>query len=506
MMTKHQLRLLLCAVSTLVLTAYSLFALDWFRIVVEGHAVGTVHFYIDLRGARQCLPSGACSGVPLSKFHGWYPTVSAVTFYGSAGLGLITAVQAGCRLFRGSASESVAKLSYLAAVICFCSAVMVGFLFPPEAAHDSVGFLSIASFSVSGTWAPAILMAANALAFVTHYFSVADELAVGTAQGVTASDEDGRKPAPLPLQMAGGQAPASFRPKTDTNSAASSLTGSERVASDSSARSADRASNVSTPPLVNTAPAASVIAAPSPLSATAAVIGVRPKLPPTVPPTVAAAPVETPDDFHFVVEDEEKIPAIESAIAELAIEPLRSPSRHSPPTEPLSLPALEMPQTTWPTLPPLEVDGFLTVKSDPSFALLRGKLRFATTEVALSTRGIDATCEDGITKVVLWHDVVGVVARRLPPVRPYSGETFVDVVSTSGSTLRILPWTHLTGEEVTNIGSDIIERARALVQIVASRCPDASVDHATRSFLGGRGQAAQLPSAELLAQHDERLS
>jgi hypothetical protein len=135
----------------------------------------------------------------------------------------------------------------------------------------------------------------------------------------------------------------------------------------------------------------------------------------------------------------------------------------------------------------------------------RPKLSFATTTVAVSTEGIDATCETGGTKVVAWADVVGVVARRLPPEPPYGGETFVDLVSTAGSTLRILPWTVLTGDPLHG-GDGPIERARAFVQLVASRCPDAKLDGATRTFLGSRGNAAQLPDAAVLAQHDERLS
>jgi hypothetical protein len=82
----------------------------------------------------------------------------------------------------------------------------------------------------------------------------------------------------------------------------------------------------------------------------------------------------------------------------------------------------------------------------------------------------------------------------------------VDLVSTTGSTLRILPWTELTGEALLGGESNPVERARAFVQLVATRCPGAKLDAATRTFLGSRGLAAQLPDAALLAQHDERLS
>jgi hypothetical protein len=81
----------------------------------------------------------------------------------------------------------------------------------------------------------------------------------------------------------------------------------------------------------------------------------------------------------------------------------------------------------------------------------------------------------------MWRDVVGVVARRLPSA--YEGATFVDIVSTAGSTLRILPWTRVTGEPIDGDGE---RRARELVELVTSRCPDARLDPATRAFIESR--------------------
>lgn len=134
---------------------------------------------------------------------------------------------------------------------------------------------------------------------------------------------------------------------------------------------------------------------------------------------------------------------------------------------------------------------------------LAGKLRYATLTATLSHVGIEARREDGFTRTVMWPDVVGVVARRLPPDEPYEGATFVDVVSTAGATLRILPWTHLSGDRIEGDGT---ERARAFVQLAAARCPSAKLDAATRTFLGSHGPAAQLPDEETLHVHDRRLS
>ena len=131
---------------------------------------------------------------------------------------------------------------------------------------------------------------------------------------------------------------------------------------------------------------------------------------------------------------------------------------------------------------------------------VRGKLRFATLTAELTRGGIDARREDDTTVLVMWRDVVGVVARRLPP--EHGGATFIDLVSNAGSTLRVLPWTRLTGDPVEGDGD---ARGRKLVALVAERCPDAKLDPATRAFLDGK-DAAQLPDVATLAAHDQRLA
>ena len=139
-------------------------------------------------------------------------------------------------------------------------------------------------------------------------------------------------------------------------------------------------------------------------------------------------------------------------------------------------------------------------------AALERKLHYAAAAVTFTTHGLDGQREDGSAKRVAWADVVGVVARRLPAEPPFDGLTFVDLVSLAGATLRVLPWTSVGGELTLPANADGAERARAFVQLIAARCPSARLDSATRTFLGGRGSAAQLASTEMLAQHDARLA
>ncbi|TMQ10399.1 MAG: hypothetical protein E6J91_26845 [Deltaproteobacteria bacterium] len=122
---------------------------------------------------------------------------------------------------------------------------------------------------------------------------------------------------------------------------------------------------------------------------------------------------------------------------------------------------------------------------------LRNRLQYVALTAELTGGGIDARREDGLSRLVLWRDVVGVVVRRMPPA--YDGAAFVDIVSTAGSTLRIVPWTRLSGEPLDGDGDD---RPRAVVEHVLARCPD----------IIDSGEPAQLPDLDTLRAHDDRLA
>ena len=86
---------------------------------------------------------------------------------------------------------------------------------------------------------------------------------------------------------------------------------------------------------------------------------------------------------------------------------------------------------------------------------------------------------------------------------PYNGVTAVDLVSKGGATIRVVPWTKLTGEAFE---TDTDARARTFVQQVASRCPDATLDPATTTFATGSDPASHLPDAAALAAHDDAIA
>jgi len=153
--------------------------------------------------------------------------------------------------------------------------------------------------------------------------------------------------------------------------------------------------------------------------------------------------------------------------------------------------------------PVLALGGATAGPTPPVAEPLRHRLSYVAVTAELAAGGIDARREDGSSRLVLWRDVVGVVARRLPPA--YGGTTFIDIVSTAGSTLRIMPWTRLTGDALEAADAANVARPRWIVERVVASCPGAKLDPATRRFVE-TGEAAQLPDLATLHAHDERLA
>jgi hypothetical protein len=129
---------------------------------------------------------------------------------------------------------------------------------------------------------------------------------------------------------------------------------------------------------------------------------------------------------------------------------------------------------------------------------------YAVASVELSRAGLDARRADGSSRLVMWRDVGGIVVRRLP--EELGGAPFADIVSTADSTLRILPWSRLSGDPVETSG-DPDAMLRALVAYVRAHASAIKLDTMTRTFVDTPGERpAQLPDAGLLAEHDARFA
>jgi hypothetical protein len=170
----------------------------------------------------------------------------------------------------------------------------------------------------------------------------------------------------------------------------------------------------------------------------------------------------------------------------------------------------------WAAKPPAPATGLAAAKSglaaaanpateDAAFpAYIQGQIKYAVVSVDISGNGLVATREDGAIKTITWDKIVGVIARRLPSDKPYEGATIVDVVSSAGSTVRVLPWTKIRGG--LPLDKQAVERARGFVNLVAAQALSAKLDAATKLFADTNGQAAQLPTLATLGSHDERLA
>ncbi len=197
----------------------------------------------------------------------------------------------------------------------------------------------------------------------------------------------------------------------------------------------------------------------------------------------------------------------------------RPPITTQPPiTRPATQPPINRPATQPPKTksnPPISALLPKTKSQPPASALqpvvaraptqpptLKRKLNYLVLSGEVTRAGIDARREDGSSLLLLWRDVVGVVVRRLPD--ELDATTFMDIVSVKGSTLRIVPWTRLTGISVVGAGDG---RLRSLASYVATMCSDVQLfDPATKIFLEKAEPAAQLKDVAKLAAHDERLS
>jgi len=219
-------------------------------------------------------------------------------------------------------------------------------------------------------------------------------------------------------------------------------------------------------------------------------------LPATTPPNKRIVPLPTP------VPDPPPAPERLPDDKPLAII-ARPPARISPSDK---LPVLEVPTMarTISPVPQLAASRTTTPRSGPLPVLpphLRGKLNYVCVTVNLTNGGVDARREDGTQLLVLWDDVVGVVARRMPDA--FDAIAFIDLVSIAGATLRMVPWTKVSGEAM--VPQEGQARARALLAHITTQCPYATLDPATQKFAEG-GEPAQLPDLSLLQAHDERLA
>lgn len=554
-MSRHQIRLLLCSAASVALIVGALFVLEWFRI-----DLGSAQIAIDLRNARMCAPEGPCTTVELSKMTGFYPVIASAAFWCALPLALLVLGQCAARVMTGSASLIANRLGYVLGSAAFLAAFGAGYLFGPE--PDTM--FDVMGVMVARTFAAPMLLTGILFGILALRYALSDELEEGEYRPIILDkDGEGRLPvtplqvnkvapqepgeaqpgerkrapsspplvartmSPQPPQLARTMSPLDARTKAPSNPPAIARTTSPqqplvaRTASPQQpvvARTASsqpqlartqsptspgrtRSAHGSEPPVDTGTPldlpsrartsSSGPIDIAARLGAAPLSVAIKPPLPEPVPVPPDQIPV-APESGLVIRKRTQSAAPLSAEQIPIAPESglvirTKSPSSAPVPRVPASSGAMT----------PLEMPALdEAVPASPT-------LNYAVATATLTRLGISAQREDGTHKQVAWDSIVGVIARRLPAEVPYAGETFVDVVSSAGATLRFLPWTQIDGVPILGEGE---ERARAFVQLVAARCLDAKLDSWTKVFADGGGRAAQLPSAKTLAAHDEKLA
>jgi hypothetical protein len=414
--------------------------MDWFRLTFTAALSGAGRIAIDLRNMHICQADHGCASTSISLLPGMFPTLATVTLWSCLGFAVLVAFQVGARVLTGAANDAFTKLGYVLALTAISLAVATAYMFGPDAEVPISDLAAKLGLALPRTWGPLTLITGLVAGFAALYMAVspgAGDLGATYKPVMITPVPQGRAgAASVPLQVAAA------------TSASTPPDGSVSARAPGEDRGNSRAGRVAVP-RAGSSPGSSPGIARS-------AIGSNPGIP---------------------------RPGSNPAIARTGTGTGSNPAIVRPPTDPVPM----VGRTKSGPLPPVP-------------AHLRNRLEYVAITAELTAGGIDARREDGSSRLVLWRDVVGVVARRMPPA--YDNATFIDIVSTTGSTLRIVPWTRLTGEP---IAAELDQRPRGVVERVVAMCPGAKVDPATRLFLN-TGEAVQLPDLQTLHAHDERLA
>lgn len=180
-MTGHQRKLLLSAGGALIAMLIATFAMAWFQLrldiaadtglpSVTAGALDSAHMQIGLHAATACFADGGCASTSLDNLRGIYPSLATYTFWITLVVCALVSIQAGLRLLTHQANGFLTRGGYTVCALAVIGAVFTAFVFAPETAETT-----IASVTVTRTWAPAIMLFGYALAAYALYLAVADD-------------------------------------------------------------------------------------------------------------------------------------------------------------------------------------------------------------------------------------------------------------------------------------------------------------------------------------------
>lgn len=469
---------------TLVLTLVSFGCLvwalwfgDWFVIEVNGMIGGTEQSAtagIGLRNVHVCDQLGQCI---TAEFRNKPLSASFALGAGSI-FAAFVGFQGGARVLTDTpASDSLSKFGWLIGIFAGVGVVMFGYLFTPDQATGSAFGIGFSLSRGNMGWISLVGIATGMVAL--HYAATEASLTDVPSTDAVLPTRAANKTQPPPVQVGAGSPPPG---RTKSDSLALALEPSpppKREKPDSIPFDMATYGRPDTDPPARE-PASRVPVTEMPLELTR-------KKSPTEPPIELTTRTKGQTQQQLVDQMRSK-----------------SPTRHPDPARPKSpTQGPEMPRRAH--TPSWQVVGGQMVQVEDTPAVdheaLRGKLQFAMHTATLTRAGVEARREDATNVLVMWRDVVGIVVRKAPP--ELGGVEFCDLISTAGSTLRLVPWTHLEGDLIEGDGE---QRLRNYLAAVIGYCPDVQLDRATRDFVEKIAAPAQLPDVRLLAAHDARLA
>jgi hypothetical protein len=453
-MGRDQTRVLVGAAVSLALIVAATLIMEWYRLSLDALPAAAGRVEIDLHRMRICNALHVCTSAPLSLLPGMFPTLASSSLWSSLAVAGLIAFQAGARLLTGQANQAASKLGYVLALSTVVTVAATVYLFGPETEGPAIAQLQGV---LQRTWAPVLLIAGLLAGVAALYAAIAPASADDTA-------------AYKPVVLAAARATAGAAARVP--SGAMPPIGSDGQPSD---------------------PIRALLRPGEEIRAVERTSG----------------PIQSLHRISGPIESLARTTDPIRAIAD-SIQPLHRPSGQIPPIQRISGSMAPLQRATGSIQPLQRISGSMSplttttgrIRSEPlpvTPAHLRNRISYVALTAELTSGGVDARREDGSSRLVLWRDVVGVVARRMPD--DYDGMTFVDIISTAGSTLRIVPWTRLTGAPI----EDGDARPRGIVERVVAMCPAARLDPATRTFLE-TGEAAQLPDLDTLQAHDAHLA
>ncbi|HEY6038223.1 MAG TPA: hypothetical protein VIV58_28270 [Kofleriaceae bacterium] len=180
-MTGHQRKLLLSAGGALIAMLIATFAMAWFQLTLDITAdtglatvtaggLDSAHMQIGLHAATACFADGGCASTSLDNLRGVYPSLATYTFWMTLAVCALVSIQAGLRLLTSQANGFLTRGGYTVCALAAIGAVFTAFVFAPETAETT-----IASVTVTRTWAPVIMLFGYALAAYALYLAVGDD-------------------------------------------------------------------------------------------------------------------------------------------------------------------------------------------------------------------------------------------------------------------------------------------------------------------------------------------